>query len=71
MLDARNAWRGHEFTTLNYSMVKEIVGVETNKFTIDSDHHYEVHHPLVSHLFEQLFSNLYIDVQRSDHLVMN
>ena len=52
-------------------MVEEVVGVETNELAVDGDHHYEVHHPLVSHLLEQLFSNLYIDVQRGDHLVMN
>ena len=52
-------------------MVKKIVSVETYELTVDCDYLSKVLKSTVGYLFEKLLSNLHIDIERGNHLMMN
>ena len=58
-------------TTLYDPVVKKIVCVETDELTIDNDHLGEILHTPIGHLITKLLSNLYVDVEWSDQLVVD
>ena len=58
-------------STLNDSVIKKVISMETNELTVDYDHLGEFFQSLALRLLIQLFSNLNIDIERGDHLVMD
>ena len=52
-------------------MIKKIISMEPNELTVDYDHLGEFSQSLALHFLIKLLSNLHVDVERGDHLVMH